>query len=144
MKTGRNKTRIVRVLLVLVLIITIFSYVLFIEAPEKSRSLDKNISNFKLSIQGVIIDKISIGHNDARCELLVLNSNLDKFQGFDYLGREIDMLNDTVNLTLMRSDCLSIGDTILFGPGDNYIIRNKVLYLDRLNKLDDCYELGRR
>ena len=108
--------------------------------PNISSDLKKRISEFELEYKGVVIHKTELDHNDALCKLIIIESNKDFFDGKDYLDRDLIIRNDTVVMTLMRSDCIKVGDTIQFGPNDNYSIKNVHTYFDRDLNIDYCYK----
>ena len=126
-----------------ILSLIIFSFMIGLigfRLPNISSDSKKRISEFELEYKGVLIHKKELDHNDAFCKLIIIESNKDFFDGKDYLDRNLIIRNDTVFMTLMRSDCIKVGDTIQFGPNDNYSIKNVHTFFDRHLNIDYCYK----
>ncbi len=145
MNNSINDTIIKRRIIIFIAgVIVVFSYVFFIHAPGSAKERAKRISEFTLEFKGIILDKKELDHNNAKCQIKVLESNSTLFEGVDYIGREIVLKDGMVTMTLMRNDCLSKGDTVQVGPHDNFSIRNGKIFYDRNRNIDECYQLGRK
>lgn len=144
MKTTNNITVKWILSLFVVGVIILLLYVVFIQVPKSAEDLENRISEFKLEFKGVIKSIKELDHNHALCQIMILESNDNQFNGTDYIGRSIIIKDGYATITLMRNDCLMTGDTVHVGPQDNFSIRNGVVYFDRLQNIDECYNLGRK
>lgn len=104
---------------------------------------ERNKVNFSFFIKGTIVEIKKKGRNVALCRITVIDSNKANFNGNTPFGGKVELKNDYAKIELTHSNCLRLGDTIIIGPHDNYIIISDTDTILKLNYYDYCNELGR-
>jgi hypothetical protein len=134
-----NMLRLKKIAFPIVVFICFFLFSIWIVCSliKKEDEVDKN---FILTAKGVLIEKKSLDRDDAKCKLLVTQSNYNKYRGKGAFGGNVILEDDTLNIILMLDHCLRIGDTIIVGPHNNLIIINKNDTLFITDKIDKCRE----
>lgn len=107
---------------------------------------DKFFSELDLELKGVIFSLKEIGHDRAKVKIRVTYSNKKEYVDPHIIWTDFcTMKNDTANMELSNARALRIGDTIIFGPKDRYIIiSGKDTIVNFPDGNDMSYEFGRR
>jgi uncharacterized membrane protein len=111
---------------------------------RNEKKTDEITQNFYVEIKGIIIEKRNLDHDDAYCKILVTQSNKKLYKGKGIFGGTTKLNNNIAEIRLVHSHCLQIGDTVMIGPNNNFIIKsgNDTLFI--LGIMDKCFENGRK